>query len=104
VPVLHGQRLRNSIPGVWISFSSHSPNCRIVFSLIKSENNWPKSIERISEKGKKLARVASGYRYSPILNSAHIWQVGKWLSAPLSIPTGVIVRKWKAPVWNHKLI
>jgi hypothetical protein len=49
---------------VWIeSFPRHSPNRRVElweFSLAKSENSWPKNIERISERGKTLARLASG--------------------------------------------
>jgi hypothetical protein len=31
--------------------------------------------EIVSEMGKKIARLANGFVYSPILNSTHIWRV-----------------------------
>jgi hypothetical protein len=56
-------------------------------TLAKSENKWPKNIERVSERKKNSPdwRVDL-YFYSPILNSTRFWRVGEWLSAPLPKP------------------
>jgi hypothetical protein len=73
---------------VWISLSRHSLNWRVVqyFLLAKSEKNWPKNIERVTGRGKTLARLARGFTFllanPEFYSHLHVWRVGEWLSAP----------------------
>jgi hypothetical protein len=48
-----------------------------VFSLVKSENNWLKNIERESQMGKKLARLASGFVFL-LANPKFYSQLASW--------------------------
>jgi hypothetical protein len=79
------------IPGVWISFSKHSPNWRVVPSYYSpsQETTGPKYRKdqwdwvRVERKKNSPGWPVALYFYSPSLNSTRIWRVGEWLSAPL---------------------
>jgi hypothetical protein len=67
-----------AITGLWISFSIHSPNWRVVSIFTRQvKKQLAKNIERVSERGKNNSPdwQVGLYFYSPILNSTHIWRV-----------------------------
>jgi hypothetical protein len=72
--------------GVWISFSGHSPNWRVVQNF---HSPGQKTTGQKYRKGKWEGKKSSPdwrvglYFHSPILNSTCIWRFGDWLSAPL---------------------
>jgi hypothetical protein len=55
------------------------------FHSPKTENNWPKNIERVSEKGKTLARLASGFVFL-LANHEFYSHLARWR---VVIPTPV---------------
>jgi hypothetical protein len=75
---------------VRISFSRHSPNWRIVKNFyLPCQKQLAQHTEIVSgnEKGWRVGL----YFYSPIRNSTRIWQVGEWLSAPLTVVVGTVI-------------
>jgi hypothetical protein len=70
-------------PGVWITFSRHSPNSNWNFRS-PSQKTSGQTHRNCKWEGNKISpgwRVGLNF-YSPILNSTHIWWVGESLSAP----------------------
>jgi hypothetical protein len=72
-----------STAGVWISFSRHSPNWRVVqyFHLPKKHKTTSQKYRK-TQRGKKPSPgwLVGLYFYSAILNFTRIWRVGEWLS------------------------
>jgi hypothetical protein len=83
--------------GVWVSFSRHLPNWRVVQNYYSPSQETTGQKYRIGQwmRGKKNPPGwwVCLYFYSPSLNSTRIWWVGKWLSPPLAMMCNFSERK-----------